>query len=111
MMRADLAHGGVISATHHSGHAQIAEIAELQSRTEKARAMSIVGEQTAGGGKIWIERRFHSMGTSHHPAGAGDSLTGTVNDLQGQVTALQGQQGPTGGPALPELPEDGGSSS
>ncbi|GJT79445.1 putative reverse transcriptase domain-containing protein [Tanacetum coccineum] len=26
--------------------------------------------------------------------------------LQGQVTALQGQQGPTGGPAQPELPEE-----
>ncbi|GJW14681.1 hypothetical protein Tco_0018814 [Tanacetum coccineum] len=28
-----------------------------------------------------------------------------------RYTALQGQQGPTGGPALPELPEDAGSSS
>ncbi|GKG04450.1 hypothetical protein Tco_0314837, partial [Tanacetum coccineum] len=28
--------------------------------------------------------------------------------LQGQVTALQGQQGPTGGPAQPELPEEAG---
>ncbi|GJW46457.1 hypothetical protein Tco_0078103 [Tanacetum coccineum] len=31
--------------------------------------------------------------------------------LQGQVTALQGQQGPAGGPAQPELPEEAGSSS
>ncbi|GJW44235.1 hypothetical protein Tco_0073034 [Tanacetum coccineum] len=39
------------------------------------------------------------------------ALQGQVMTLQGQVTALQGQQGPTGGPALPELPEDAGSSS
>ncbi|GJX61759.1 hypothetical protein Tco_0294659 [Tanacetum coccineum] len=30
---------------------------------------------------------------------------------EGQVTALQGQQGPAGGPAQPELPEEAGSSS
>ncbi|GJZ46554.1 hypothetical protein Tco_0594150 [Tanacetum coccineum] len=36
---------------------------------------------------------------------------GQVAVLQGQVTALQGQQGPAGGPAQPELPEEAGSSS
>ncbi|GJX40028.1 hypothetical protein Tco_0255018 [Tanacetum coccineum] len=36
---------------------------------------------------------------------------GHVTALQGQVTVLQGQQGPTGGPAQPELPEEAGSSS
>ncbi|GJY72143.1 hypothetical protein Tco_0475846 [Tanacetum coccineum] len=35
----------------------------------------------------------------------------TTDPLQGQVTALQGQQGPAGGPAQPELPEEAGSSS
>ncbi|GJZ86996.1 hypothetical protein Tco_0658606 [Tanacetum coccineum] len=35
----------------------------------------------------------------------------TADPLQGQVTALQGQQGPVGGPAQPELPEEAGSSS
>ncbi|GKA53085.1 hypothetical protein Tco_0746400 [Tanacetum coccineum] len=39
------------------------------------------------------------------------ALQGHVTALQGQVTALQGQQGPTGGPAQPELPEEAGSSS
>ncbi|GJV50152.1 hypothetical protein Tco_1440364 [Tanacetum coccineum] len=39
------------------------------------------------------------------------ALQGQVMTLQGQVTALQGQQGPAGGPAPPELPEDAGSSS
>ncbi|GJY72304.1 hypothetical protein Tco_0476007 [Tanacetum coccineum] len=39
------------------------------------------------------------------------SLQGQVTTLQGQVTALQGQQGPAGGPAQPELPEEAGSSS
>ncbi|GJU00877.1 hypothetical protein Tco_1111215 [Tanacetum coccineum] len=39
------------------------------------------------------------------------ALQGQVTALQGQVTALQGQQGPAGGPAQPELPEEAGSSS
>ncbi|GKA89521.1 hypothetical protein Tco_0811333 [Tanacetum coccineum] len=39
------------------------------------------------------------------------ALQGHVMTLQGQVTALQGQQGPAGGPAQPELPEEAGSSS
>ncbi|GJX58582.1 putative reverse transcriptase domain-containing protein [Tanacetum coccineum] len=34
------------------------------------------------------------------------ALQGQVVALQGQVTALQGQQGPAGGPAQPELPEE-----
>ncbi|GKE58959.1 hypothetical protein Tco_1498144 [Tanacetum coccineum] len=39
------------------------------------------------------------------------ALQGQVTALQGQVTALQGQQGPAGGPAQSELPEEAGSSS
>ncbi|GKC70115.1 hypothetical protein Tco_1115998 [Tanacetum coccineum] len=39
------------------------------------------------------------------------ALQGHVTALQGHVTALQGQQGPAGGPAQPELPEEAGSSS
>ncbi|GKA32488.1 hypothetical protein Tco_0718855 [Tanacetum coccineum] len=39
------------------------------------------------------------------------ALQGQVTALQGQVTMLQGQQGPVGGPAQPELPEEAGSSS
>ncbi|GKE69452.1 hypothetical protein Tco_1527524 [Tanacetum coccineum] len=39
------------------------------------------------------------------------TLQGQVTALQGQVTTLQGHQGPTGGPAQPELPEEAGSSS
>ncbi|GKG51226.1 hypothetical protein Tco_0541610, partial [Tanacetum coccineum] len=38
------------------------------------------------------------------------ALQGQVMTLQGQVTVLQGQQGSTGGPAQPELPEEAGSS-
>ncbi|GJS82121.1 hypothetical protein Tco_0748662 [Tanacetum coccineum] len=34
---------------------------------------------------------------------------GQVSALKGQVTVLQGQQGPAGGPAQPELPEEAGS--
>ncbi|GJR06307.1 retrovirus-related pol polyprotein from transposon TNT 1-94 [Tanacetum coccineum] len=39
------------------------------------------------------------------------ALQGQVTALQGQVTILQGQQGPSGGPAQLELPEEAGSSS
>ncbi|GKG43482.1 hypothetical protein Tco_0480166, partial [Tanacetum coccineum] len=39
------------------------------------------------------------------------TLQGQVTALQGHVIALQGQQGPAGGPAQPELPEEAGSSS
>ncbi|GKF59636.1 hypothetical protein Tco_0176422 [Tanacetum coccineum] len=39
------------------------------------------------------------------------TLQGQVTALQGHVTILQGQQGPAGGPAQPELPEEAGSSS
>ncbi|GKD99154.1 hypothetical protein Tco_1383051, partial [Tanacetum coccineum] len=34
-----------------------------------------------------------------------------MSTLQTQVAALQGQQGPAGGPAQPEIPEEIGSSS
>ncbi|GKD59183.1 hypothetical protein Tco_1296692 [Tanacetum coccineum] len=34
-----------------------------------------------------------------------------IQTLTGHVTVLQGQQGPVGGPAQPELPEEAGSSS
>ncbi|GKB66217.1 hypothetical protein Tco_0927629, partial [Tanacetum coccineum] len=34
-----------------------------------------------------------------------------MSTLQTQVTALQGQQGPTSGPAQPEIPEEADSSS
>ncbi|GKB65871.1 hypothetical protein Tco_0927283 [Tanacetum coccineum] len=34
-----------------------------------------------------------------------------IQTLTGQITTLQGQQGPAGGPAQPELPEEAGSSS
>ncbi|GJR69664.1 putative reverse transcriptase domain-containing protein [Tanacetum coccineum] len=37
------------------------------------------------------------------------ALQGQVIALQGQVTILQGQQGPVGGSAQPELPEEAGS--
>nr|GEX78845.1 hypothetical protein [Tanacetum cinerariifolium] len=39
------------------------------------------------------------------------ALQGHVIALQAQVTALQGQQGLTGGPTQPELPEEAGSGS
>nr|GFB45791.1 hypothetical protein [Tanacetum cinerariifolium] len=39
------------------------------------------------------------------------ALQGQVIALQAQVTVLQGQQGLSGGPTQPELPEEAGSSS
>ncbi|GJV09789.1 hypothetical protein Tco_1351330 [Tanacetum coccineum] len=81
MDASDLAHGGVISLSHHSIIAHIQKITELHQRT-------------AG-----------------YESGQVTALQGQVMTLQGQVTALHGQQGPAGGPAQPELPEEAGSSS
>ncbi|GJR25627.1 hypothetical protein Tco_1101859 [Tanacetum coccineum] len=49
--------------------------------------------------------------TTFETKGQVTTLQGQVTALQGQVTALQGQQGPAGGLAQPELPEEAGSSS
>ncbi|GJS73830.1 putative reverse transcriptase domain-containing protein, partial [Tanacetum coccineum] len=70
MDASDLAHGGVISL-RTTVHAQMAEIAELQSAAPKGSTeVATLQEQVT------------------------DSLQGTGDDISGQVTTFTGQQGP-----------------
>ncbi|GJU13151.1 hypothetical protein Tco_1135547 [Tanacetum coccineum] len=57
------------------------------------------------------QRLIQTLSVMQSLQGQVTTLQGYVTTLQGQVTALQGQQGPAGGPAQPELPEEAGSSS
>ncbi|GKE52494.1 hypothetical protein Tco_1487650 [Tanacetum coccineum] len=135
MDASDLAHGGVISL-RTTVHAQMAEIAELQSADRRRqRAMSDLLEtdrrrreemrelraadrtrqqqiiQTLTAVQTLQRETIPLQGLVTTLQGQVTALQGQVMTLQGQVTALQGQQGPTGGPAPPELPEEAGSSS
>ncbi|GJW05712.1 hypothetical protein Tco_1568135 [Tanacetum coccineum] len=135
MDASDLAHGGVISL-RTTVHAQMAEIAELQSADRRRqRAMSDLLEtdrrrreemrelraadrtrqqqiiQTLTAVQTLQRETIPLQGLVTTLQGQVTALQGQVMTLQGQVTALQGQQGPAGGPAPPELPEDAGSSS
>ncbi|GJT80920.1 hypothetical protein Tco_1055262 [Tanacetum coccineum] len=110
MDSSDLAHGGVISL-RTTVYAQMEEITELQSADRRRqRAMSELLETEAGGGNNKREM-VPLQGLVATLQGQVTDLQGQVMTLQGQVTTLQGQQGPAGGPAQPELPEEAGSSS
>ncbi|GJR08309.1 hypothetical protein Tco_0790961 [Tanacetum coccineum] len=107
MDASDLAHGGVISlrTTTAIGWEEMRELRAADRTRQQQIIQTLTAVQT-------LQRRtIHSR--DYHPTlqEHGQALQGQVMTLQGQVTALQGQQGPTGGPALPELPEDAGSSS
>ncbi|GJY40908.1 hypothetical protein Tco_0428178 [Tanacetum coccineum] len=133
MDASDLAHGGVISL-RTTVHAQMAEIAELQSADRRRqRAMSDLLEtdrrrreemrelraadrtrqqqiiQTLTAVQTLQRETIPLQGLVTTLQGQVTALQGQVMTLQGQVTVLQGQQGPAGGPAQPELPEDTGS--
>ncbi|GJU02317.1 hypothetical protein Tco_1112655 [Tanacetum coccineum] len=131
----DLAHGEVMSL-HTTVHAQMSEIRELQSADHsRQRAISDLLETDRGRREEMRELRAADrarqqqiiqtltimqtlqremiplQGLVTTLQGQVTALQGQVMALQGQVTALQGQQGPAGGPAQPELPEEAGSSS
>ncbi|GKB15828.1 hypothetical protein Tco_0849751 [Tanacetum coccineum] len=135
MDSSDLAHGGVISL-RTTVHAQMAEIAELQSADRRRqRAMSDLLEtdrrrreemrelraadrtrqqqiiQTLTVVQTLQREMVPLQGLVATLQGQVTDLQGQVMTLQGQVTTLQGQQGPAGGLAQPELPEEAGSSS
>ncbi|GJV85337.1 hypothetical protein Tco_1525235 [Tanacetum coccineum] len=95
----DLAHGEVMSL-RTTVHAQMSKITELQS-ADRSRRRAISDLLETDRRRVW---RLGGVGQV-------TALQGQVMALQGQVTALQGQQGPAGGPAQPELPEEAGSSS
>ncbi|GJY02134.1 hypothetical protein Tco_0360286 [Tanacetum coccineum] len=135
MDASDLAHGEVISL-RTIVHAQMSEITELQSADHRRqRAISDLLETDRRRREEMRELRaadrtrqqqiiqtltvMQTLQREMTPLqglvttlqGQVTALQGQVMTLQGQVTALQGQQGPAGGPAQPELPEEAGSSS
>ncbi|GJX32873.1 hypothetical protein Tco_0242728 [Tanacetum coccineum] len=94
-------------------HAQISEIIELQSADHsRQRAISDLLETDRGRREEMRELRAADHTRQQQIiqtlTGQVTALQGQVMALQGQVTALQGQQGPAGGPAQPELPEEAG---
>ncbi|GKA69892.1 hypothetical protein Tco_0775956 [Tanacetum coccineum] len=134
MDASDLARAEVMSL-RTTVHAQMSEITELQSADRnRRRAISDLLETDRGRREEMRELRAADrtqqqqiiqtltvmqtlqremiplQGLVTTLQGQVTALQGQVMTLQGQVTALQGQQGPTGGPAQPELPEEAGSS-
>ncbi|GJT90033.1 hypothetical protein Tco_1078878 [Tanacetum coccineum] len=100
MDASDLARAKVMSL-RTTVHAQMSEITELQSADRnRRRAISDLLETDRGRREEMRELRS-SDHTRHQQI---------IQTLTGQVTTLQGQQGPTGGPTQPELPEEAGSS-
>ncbi|GJV39354.1 hypothetical protein Tco_1417794 [Tanacetum coccineum] len=114
MDSSDLAHGGVISL-RTTVHAQMAEIAERREEMRELRAADRTRQQqiiqTLTAVQTLQRETIPLQGLVTTLQGQVTALQGQVMTLQGQVTVLQGQQGPAGGPAQPELPEDTGSSS
>ncbi|GJZ24523.1 hypothetical protein Tco_0561982 [Tanacetum coccineum] len=135
MDSSDLAHGGVISL-RTTVYAQMEEITELQSadrrrqrvmselletdrrRREEMRELRAADRtrqqqivQTLTAVQTLQREMVPLQGLVATLQGQVTDLQGQVMTLQGQVTTLQGQQGPAGGPAQPELPEEAGSSS
>ncbi|GJR15743.1 hypothetical protein Tco_0798395 [Tanacetum coccineum] len=135
MDASDLARAEVMSL-RTTVHAQMSEITELQSADRsRQRAISDLLETDRGRREEMRELRAADrtrqqqiiqtltvmqtlqremiplQGLVTTLQGQVTALQGQVMALQGQVTALQGQQGPAGGPAQPELPEEAGSSS
>ncbi|GJT54113.1 putative transferase, protein kinase RLK-Pelle-RLCK-VIIa-2 family protein [Tanacetum coccineum] len=135
MDASDLAHGGVISL-RTTVHAQMSEITELQSadrrrqraiselletdrrRREEMRELRAADRtrqqqivQTLTVMQTLQREMVPLQGLVTTLQGQVTALQGQVMTLQGQVTTLQGQQGPAGGPAQLELPEEAGSSS
>ncbi|GJZ85151.1 hypothetical protein Tco_0650490 [Tanacetum coccineum] len=87
----------------------VKEMRELRA-ADRARQQQII--QTLMICRHYREKMIPIMGIEVTTLqGQVTALQGQVMALQGQVTALQGQQGPAGGPAQPELPEEAGSSS
>ncbi|GJW25054.1 hypothetical protein Tco_0038865 [Tanacetum coccineum] len=121
MDASDLARGEVMSL-RTTVLGQMSEIRELHAADRRRQA--VISEMLKADQRRSAEMR--ELRTADHTRqqqliqtltvmqslqGQVTTLQGQVTALQGQVTALQGQQGPVGGPAQPELPEEAGSSS
>ncbi|GJU11781.1 hypothetical protein Tco_1134177 [Tanacetum coccineum] len=116
MDASDLAHGEVISL-RTTVHAQMSEITELQSADlRRQRAISDLLETDRRRREEMRELRAADRTRQQQliqTLTAMQTLQRETIPLQGLVTTLQGQgqQGPAGGLAQPELPEEAGSSS
>ncbi|GJX29079.1 hypothetical protein Tco_0237158 [Tanacetum coccineum] len=128
MDASDLARAEVISL-RTTVHAQMSEIIELQS-ADRSRQRAILDLLETDRRRREEMRELRAADRARQQQiiqtltvmqtlqremiplqGLVTTLQGQVTALQVQVMALQGQQGPTGGPAQPELPEEAGSSS
>ncbi|GJU74829.1 hypothetical protein Tco_1266234 [Tanacetum coccineum] len=117
MDASDLARGEVMSL-RTTVLAQMSEIRELHDADRRRQALRIA-DHTRQQQLIQTLTVMQSLQREVTPLlgqvttlqGQVTALQGQVTALQGQVTVLQGQQGPVGGPAQPELPEEAGSSS
>ncbi|GJU32673.1 hypothetical protein Tco_1176262 [Tanacetum coccineum] len=121
MDASDLAHGEVMSL-RTTVLGQMSEIRELHAADRRRQA--VTSEMLKADHRRSAEMRelrtadrtrqqqlIQTLTVMQSLQGQVTTLQGQVTALQGQVTALQGQQGPAGGPAQPELPEEAGSSS
>ncbi|GJU73657.1 hypothetical protein Tco_1265062 [Tanacetum coccineum] len=117
----DLARGEVMSL-RTTVLGQMSEIRELHAADRRRHAMiseMLKADQRRSTKMIELRTADHtrqqqliqSLTVMQSLQGQVTTLQGQVTALQGQVTALQGQQGPVGGPAQPQLPEEAGSSS
>ncbi|GKD85741.1 hypothetical protein Tco_1356895, partial [Tanacetum coccineum] len=108
MDASDLARGEIMSLCT-TVLAQMSEIRELHDADHRRQAQQLIQTLTV---MQSLQREVTSLlGQVTTLQGQVTALQGQVIALQGQVTILQGQQGPVGGSAQPELPEEAGSSS
>ncbi|GJT23593.1 hypothetical protein Tco_0893530 [Tanacetum coccineum] len=90
---------GEVMSLRTTVHVHMTEITELQSADRsRRRAISDLLETNHGRRDEMRELRAADRTRQQQ----------IIQTLMGQVTALQGQQGPAGGPAQPELPEEAG---
>ncbi|GKA18763.1 hypothetical protein Tco_0698678 [Tanacetum coccineum] len=121
MDASDLAHGEVMSL-RTTVLGQMSEIRELHAADRRRQAVtsemlkadhrrSAKMRELRTADHTRQQQLIQTLTVMQSLQGQVTILQGQVTTLQGQVTALQGQQGPAGGPAQPELPEEAGSSS
>ncbi|GKG23846.1 hypothetical protein Tco_0391882 [Tanacetum coccineum] len=114
--------GGEVMSLRTTVLGQMSEIRELHAADRRRQAMTL--EMLKADHRRSAEMRelrtadrnrqqqlIQTLTVMQSLQGQVTTLQGHVATLQGQVTALQGQQGPAGGLAQPELPEEAGSSS
>ncbi|GKF73770.1 hypothetical protein Tco_0220102 [Tanacetum coccineum] len=92
MDASDLAHGEVMSL-RTIVHAQMSEIRELQSADRSRQRANSDLLKTDRGRRVEMRELRAADRTSHHTAGAGDSLTGTGDGITGTGYCITGTAG------------------